>query len=177
LMEGTVGFVSEPGVGSQFWVELPIAAAQGAPASLAVPRELASLEAQGPRYTVVYVEDNPSNIAFMEDLLADFERVELITAPTAEIGIELIRATRPKVVIMDIHLPGMNGFEALQRLREWPETRDIPVIGLSAAAMVRDATRIEKAGFYRYLTKPVKVDEFARVLGQLLVPAAPDGSA
>jgi signal transduction histidine kinase/ActR/RegA family two-component response regulator len=177
LMEGTVGFVSEPGVGSQFWVELPIAAAQGAPASLAVPRELASLEAEGPRYTVVYVEDNPSNIAFMEDLLADFERVELITAPTAEIGIELIRATRPKVVIMDIHLPGMNGFEALQRLREWPETRDIPVIGLSAAAMVRDATRIEKAGFYRYLTKPVKVDEFARVLGELLVPAAPDGSA
>jgi len=71
---------------------------------------------------------------------------------------------------MDIHLPGMSGFEATQRLREWPETREIPIVALSAAAMVRDKARIEQAGFYRYLTKPVKVDELAGVLESLLLP-------
>jgi CheY-like chemotaxis protein len=106
----------------------------------------------------------------MEDLVADFERVELVVAPTAEIGIELVRARQPHVVIMDINLPGMSGFEATRRLREWPETRDIPVVALSAAATVRDKARVNDAGFYRYLTKPVKVDELASVLEELLLP-------
>lgn len=73
---------------------------------------------------------------------------------------------------MDIHLPGMSGFEATQRLREWPETRDIPIVALSAAAMVRDKMRIEGAGLYRYLTKPVQVDELSGVLEALLLPRA-----
>jgi CheY-like chemotaxis protein len=111
----------------------------------------------------------------MEDLLADFERVEFVTAPTAEIGIELVRARRPSVVIMDINLPGMSGFEATQKLAAWPETRDIPVIALSAAAMIRDAARVAGASFYRYLTKPVRVGELTSVLEELLVPR--DGNA
>jgi len=94
--------------------------------------------------------------------------VELLTAPTAEIGLELIRARRPRVVIMDINLPGMSGFEAVKRLREWPETRDIPVIGLSAAALARDTARAKEAGFHRYLTKPVKVGELTETLEDLL---------
>jgi CheY-like chemotaxis protein len=105
----------------------------------------------------------------MEDLIADFDRVDLITASTAEIGIELVRARQPDVVIMDINLPGMSGFEATRRLREWPETRDIPVVALSAAAMVRDKARVTDAGFYRYLTKPVQVDELAGVLEELFL--------
>src|SRR4029078_3361577 len=117
---------------------------------------------------VVYVEDNPSNIAFMEDLLGDFERVELLVAPTAEIGIQLGRARPPNVVIMDITLPGMNGIEATRRLHEWPETQHIPVIALSAAAMMRDAKRVQEAGFPRFRTKPVQVEELARTLEELL---------
>lgn len=172
LMEGRVGFESNPGAGSEFWVDLRPAEDTLPPMPLVLPSELWSLSgSEGPRCTVIYVEDNPSNIAFMEDLLADYERVELITAPTAEIGVDLVRARQPNVVIMDIHLPGMDGFEAMRVLRSWPETRGIPVIGLSAAAMVRDASHVEKAGFYRYLTKPVKVEELARVLGELLVPS------
>jgi CheY-like chemotaxis protein len=73
---------------------------------------------------------------------------------------------------MDINLPGMSGFEATKRLREWPETRDIPVVALSAAAMVKDRGRVSDAGFHRYLTKPVKVDELVGVLEELLVPSA-----
>jgi PAS domain S-box-containing protein len=175
LMSGTVGFESEEGRGSQFWIELPVhraSASTPAPGLRDTSQVSALAGAEGPRYVVVYIEDNPSNIAFMEDLLADFERVELLVAPTAEIGIELVRARQPNIVIMDINLPGMNGIEATQKLRTFPETRNIPVIALSAAAMVRDAKRVQEAGFYRFLTKPVKVDELARTLEELLTAGA-----
>jgi CheY-like chemotaxis protein/anti-sigma regulatory factor (Ser/Thr protein kinase) len=171
LMNSTVGFDGEEGVGSQFWIELPMhrASTSVPPAGPDMGARASVLSgAEGPRYVVVYVEDNPSNIAFMEDLLADFERVELVVAPTAEIGIELVRSRQPNVVIMDINLPGMNGIEATQKLRAFPETSHIPVIALSAAAMVRDAKRVQDAGFYRFLTKPVKVDELASTLEELL---------
>jgi PAS domain S-box-containing protein len=172
LMHGGVGFESSEGNGSRFWIDLPLHRPQHpAPLSLmTIPSTHDSLlpSRDGRRYVIVYVEDNPSNIAFMEDLLADFDSVSLLTAPTAEIGIELVRARHPDVVIMDINLPGMSGFEATQKLAAWPETRDIPVIALSAAAMIRDAARVAGAGFYRYLTKPVKVAELTGVLEELL---------
>jgi CheY-like chemotaxis protein len=84
------------------------------------------------------------------------------------VGIEVVRENRPHAVIMDINLPGMSGYDATQRLREWPETREIPVIALTAAAMVADRKRLESAGFYRYLTKPVKVPELLETLEQLV---------
>jgi CheY-like chemotaxis protein len=120
----------------------------------------------------VYVEDNPSNIAFMRDLVGEMPNIELVTAPTAEIGLELIRARQPRVVIMDINLPGMSGFDAVKQLRAWPETQHIPVIGLSAAALLKDTSRAKETGFYRYLTKPVKVDELTRTLEELLAAPA-----
>jgi PAS domain S-box-containing protein len=174
IMGGSVGFRSEPQAGSEFWVDLPRwkdAAVRDGRATDTVRAAVASplAEGEGAPHTIVYIEDNPSNIAFMQDLIADFERVRLITAPSAEIGIELTRAQRPDVVIMDINLPGMNGFEAARKLREWPETRDIPVVALSAAAMMRDTQRSEAAVFYRYLTKPVNVDALIGTLEELLV--------
>jgi len=169
LMRGTVGFTSEVDRGSEFWIELPIdrgaAPADAGAHHAAITSRLATGTA---RHKVIYIEDNPSNIAFMRDLLEELPDVELLTAPTAEIGLPLVRAHMPAAVIMDINLPGMSGLEAAKRLREWPETRDIPIVALSAAALVRDTARAKDAGFYRYLTKPVKVAELTTVLEELL---------
>ncbi|MGV3623599.1 MAG: PAS domain S-box protein [Archangium sp.] len=170
LMNGRTGFTSVEGRGSAFWIELPVHHAEvnaaQPPDVRAEPRRLSNDAA--PTFSIVYIEDNPSNIAFMEDLLADYARVSLATAPTAEIGIELVRARRPNLVIMDINLPGMSGFDATRALKSWPETREIPVVALSEAAMVRDAGKVSDAGFHRSLTKPVKVDELVAVIEALL---------
>ena len=122
------------------------------------------------RRLVLYVEDNPANVTFMRDLVSTFENIELLTAPTAEMGVELARERRPEVIIMDINLPGMSGLDALHALRAASETREIPVIALTAAASERDKQRGKQAGFYRYLTKPVNVDEFVSALEGLLAP-------
>jgi len=172
LMHGSVGFTSEAGQGSRFWVEVPMlhAGAAGLAETPAAATVTSPLAVTAERYKVVYVEDNPSNIAFMRDLVEDLPSVELLTAPTAEIGLPLIRSHQPAAVIMDVNLPGMSGLEAVKLLQQWPETRDIPIVGLSAAALIKDTARAQEAGFYRYLTKPVKVAELTAVLEDLLVP-------
>jgi PAS domain S-box-containing protein len=166
LMHGRAGFSSEPGVGSKFWVDLPIANASMLPVDLhsEVPHALG----HEPHGRVLYVEDNPANVRFLKDVLDRFEGIELYTAPTAELGIELARKVQPALVIMDINLPGMSGIEALAALRRDPETEAIPVIALTAAASERDRQRGAQAGFHRYLTKPVKLDELEAALDEIL---------
>ncbi|MFO0576165.1 MAG: PAS domain S-box protein [Polyangia bacterium] len=167
LMHGSVGFRSKEGEGSEFWIELPVETPR-ATEPAAKKHEEVPRAPDGDRYLVLYIEDNPSNIALMEDIMNDIESLTLLTAPTAEIGLELARARRPDIIIMDIHLPGMSGTEAAKLLREWPETADIPVVALTAAAMLRDARAIAEAGIGRALTKPVKVDELLGVLNEYL---------
>jgi PAS domain S-box-containing protein len=174
MMRASVGFRSEVARGSHFWIDLVVHQQTEVTAEPDAAHDVGGspLATGLRRHLVVYVEDNPSNIAFMRDLVDDLATVELVTAPTAEIGLEIIRARRPDVVILDINLPGMSGFEALRRLSEWPETRSIPVIGLSAAALAKDTARAAAAGFYRYLTKPIKVAELTRTLEELLLAKA-----
>jgi PAS domain S-box-containing protein len=171
LMGGRVGFRSAPGVGSEFWVELGarLLSAQ-APAPAPSPQPTESALRGGARRLVVYIEDNPANVVFMRDVMSDFAGLELVAAPTAEMGVELARGRRPDAIIMDINLPGMSGFEALRQLREDPSTREIPVIALTAAASDRDRQRGIQAGFYRYLTKPVQVGELVEALESLIAP-------
>jgi PAS domain S-box-containing protein len=169
LMRGDVNFESEPGIGSRFWVTLPAHTAQ-APASQPEALELDGAEQlvrEGQRL-VLYVEDNPANALFMKDLLSNFDSIDLLVAPTAEAGVELALRRVPAIVIMDINLPGMSGLDALRLLKAAEETRNIPVIALTAAVSERDRQHGERAGFYRYLTKPIKVDELLATLEALI---------
>jgi CheY-like chemotaxis protein len=169
LMGGRVGFRSTPGAGSEFWVDLPVhVSASASPVVVTVDKAKASSIGAESGRVVVYVEDNPANVTFMRDVLSEFDGLELVAAPTAEMGIEIARARVPDAIIMDINLPGMSGLEALQVLRRDEATKAIPVIALTAAASERDKQRGLQAGFFRYLTKPVKVDELVSGLEELL---------
>ncbi len=167
LMGGAVGYRSVAGGGSEFWVDLPAHRGDAHRHAAAVDDHAEKLP---PATTgcILYVEDNQANVVFLRDLLEAFEHIELVVAQTAEEGLELALARRPQVIIMDINLPGMSGIDALRALRLSPDTRDIPVIALTAAASDRDRERGERAGFYRYLTKPVRVDALEEVLEALL---------
>jgi CheY-like chemotaxis protein len=167
-MDGKVGFRSVEGKGSTFWLELPTHVARES--KMALKRDTVRPEAadSGELQKVVYVEDNPSNIALMEAFVTDYEGVELIVATNAELGLELIRSHRPVLVVMDLHLPGMSGFAATEHLKADPETAAIPVVALSAAVMPQDRKRAEGLGFHSFLTKPMEVDKLAEVFDALL---------
>jgi CheY-like chemotaxis protein len=94
--------------------------------------------------------------------------MRLLSARDGDLGIQLARANQPEVILMDINLPGISGIEALKILREDPATAHIPVVALSANAMPRDIEKGLEAGFFRYLTKPIKVNEFMHTLDAAL---------
>jgi CheY-like chemotaxis protein len=164
IMGGTIGAESTVGKGSMFWVELDLTPeperlddmVRSAPAPSTVPTDVLHM--------LLYVEDNPANLMLVEDLIARRPDIALLSARDGVRGIEMARATRPDVILMDINLPGMSGLQALRILAEHASTAHIPVIALSANAMPRDIEKGLKAGFFRYLTKPIKVHEFMDTL-------------
>ena len=114
--------------------------------------------------TLLYVEDNPANLKLVEQLIARRPDMRLLSARDGNLGIELARTNQPEVILMDINLPGISGVEALKILREDSATAHIPVLAISANAMQRDIQKGLDAGFFRYLTKPIKVNEFMQTL-------------
>jgi CheY-like chemotaxis protein len=173
LMGGEMGVDSTVGVGSLFWVELGAAAALTAPsraphaASAALPAAAVGLH----RHTVLCVEDNSANLKLVAQLIARRPDIHLLSARDGRRGIELAREALPDVILMDINLPGIGGLAALRILAGDAATAHIPVVALSANAMPRDIEKGLKAGFFRYLTKPIKVTEFMDTLDQALKAA------
>jgi len=170
LMEGALGVDSTVGVGSVFWCELSSAAApqlkiQGGEVEASVRPQLPD---GAPRRSLLYVEDNPANMKLIQQLIARCPDIELLTAVNGTLGIEIARAAQPQVILMDVNLPGISGTEALRILREDPVTAHIPVVALSANAMPRDIAMGLELGFFRYLTKPIKVKEFMDTLNEAL---------
>ncbi len=164
LMKGEIGVESTVGIGSVFWIELKEANALPTAASRAPAPSQASVSDAAPLRTLLYVEDNQANMMLVEDIIARRPDLFLLSAKDGLRGIELARSTRPAVILMDINLPGISGLEALRVLSADPTTAHIPVIALSANATPRDVQNGLKDGFFRYLTKPIKVDEFLMVL-------------
>jgi CheY-like chemotaxis protein len=170
LMDGVIGVESALGLGSLFWFDLfavakpDLALADGGPEHTAA----AEVPAGGRIRTVLYVEDNPANLKLVELILARRPDIRLLTAADGNSGIELARVAPVDVILLDINLPGMSGFEVLKFLRSLPATAAIPVLAISANAMPSDIENGLKAGFCRYLTKPIKVNEFLEVLDQTL---------
>jgi PAS domain S-box-containing protein len=170
-MGGVIGFISTYGVGSVFWIEMPRApgdtnhpgrdpagtTAHSAPAPV-IPK----------RHTLLYVEDNPANVRLMESIVSRLPDYRLLTAANAEDGLVLARTHLPDLILMDINLPGMSGYEAMKKLRETEETRHIRVLALSAFAMSEDSAKGKAAGFHDYITKPIDIERLSTAIRMAL---------
>jgi PAS domain S-box-containing protein len=165
-MGGIIGAQSTVGVGSVFWFELkrtdePVSSLADNAAMSTV-----ALEYEDPErvQTLLYVEDNPANLMLVENIIARRSNLRFLSAADAIQGIEMAHTHRPDVILMDINLPGISGLTALKILRESSMTGSIPVVALSANAIPRDIEKGLDAGFFRYLTKPLRIDEFMKTL-------------
>ena len=170
LMGGEIGVESTVGVGSMFWFELNVAAEPQLAVGAAEPlAPLQTLIQHGAMLrTLLYIEDNQANMQLVEQLIARRPDMRLLSAGDGMSGIEIARTHQPKVILMDINLPGINGIQALRILRKDPITAHIPVLAISANAMPHDIKKGLEAGFFRYLAKPIKVDEFMDALDTAL---------
>jgi CheY-like chemotaxis protein/anti-sigma regulatory factor (Ser/Thr protein kinase) len=169
MMQGEIGVSSQPGLGSTFWVRLARADGQASAAThaaLAQPLRLAEAAptAGTAVRSVLYIEDDPVNLLLIEAALERLPQWRLTTATRPEEGLDLAEAERPNLILLDIQLPGIDGYEVLRRLRASPSTCGIPVIAVSANAMAGDQERGAAAGFAAYVTKPVDLARLPEVM-------------
>jgi signal transduction histidine kinase/AmiR/NasT family two-component response regulator len=165
LMGGSMGVQSQVGVGTEFWFELAAGGEPPTASAIATPLQAAP-QAREPatQRTLLYVEDNPANLLLVEKIIARYPHISLLSASNADLGLALARAHQPQVILMDLNLPGTSGTEALNILRADPLTLHIPVLAVSANAMPQDIENGLAAGFFRYIAKPIRVDEFLAAL-------------
>jgi PAS domain S-box-containing protein len=177
IMNGTIGVESKFGAGTEFWIELigtEPPQLDSAKIESATHFQIRA-EHPAPLRTVLYVEDNPANVTLVEMIIARRPDLRLLTAGSGDLGVELARAHLPDAILMDINLPGISGVKALSVLRKDSATAQIPVIAVTANAGQRDIEKGREAGFFRYITKPIKIHELMITLDLALARAA-DGA-
>lgn len=169
MMNGTIAVESTLGKGSAFSIQIP----EGNNQDHLSPEKVSACQSEREKinatvHKVLYVEDNPANLRLVEQIFVARDDIELLSAPEAKLGIEIARHHRPKLILMDINLPEINGFTALKYLKTFKETRAIPVIAVSANASQADIDKALGAGFEAYVTKPIKVDIFIQTIDRIL---------
>jgi CheY-like chemotaxis protein len=169
-MGGGLSVESEEGQGSTFWVdlvltpdplELPVAEGTSHP----VP-QLGRLAARP--ISILYIEDNRANLTLIEDLLAAYPEVTLLSATRGRAGLEMARAGPPDLILLDLHLPDMPGEDVLAELSALPGTRDVPVVVISADATAERVEQLSSRGARDYLTKPLDLDQLVTVMAGLV---------
>ena len=180
LMQGRIGVQSAPGEGSVFWVSLahsPAAVAVAVPDRAAPLALLAPLAPLAPpaaqpsaqrQHTVLYIEDNEVNQILMAGMLAHRPAIRLLMTDLPQVGLALAAQQKPDLVLLDIQLPGMDGYEVLSHLRRHAATRSTPVVAVSANAMPADHDKAQRAGFEDYITKPLDLQALLLVVDRLL---------
>ncbi|WP_020209386.1 PAS domain-containing protein [Gilvimarinus chinensis] len=170
-MDGNIDFTSTSGKGTTFWVDLhevkpaePVVMADGVQAEVGALTELRIAS----RHHILYIEDNATNIRLMEHFFNRYKNLSLVVAEEPFVGLYCARQNPPSAIILDINLPGLDGYEVLNVLQSDPVTQKIPVIGLSANVMSIDLEKGREAGFYEYLTKPLRIDQLVNILNDLL---------
>ncbi len=179
MMGGTLGVRSKPGVGSVFWVEVPMESNVLQPVHRASKspgykkqktkhRDPSVDDPVSSHFTVLHIEDNPANIKLVAQILNARSEINLLSAHTPELGIELATAHKPALILMDINMPGMDGYQVLERLQGDKQLRDTPVVAVTANAMPSDIDRGQAAGFADYLTKPLHIPQMMEMLDRFL---------
>ncbi|HUG22988.1 hybrid sensor histidine kinase/response regulator [Piscinibacter sp.] len=179
LMGGSLDVASEPGVGSAFTVTLPGAAGADAAAAPGEgdPSEDESAPAQGPLRTVLYAEDNPMNVELVREVLRLRAQCRLVAARSGREAIALALRERPDLLLLDMHLGDMTGLQVMERLAQEPALAGVPCVALSADAMPAPIAAAQRAGLTAYLTKPLDVARFLRVVDEALTPRDPASAA
>ncbi len=167
-MGGSIGVTSVLGNGSTFWIELKGSAPLAQEVTDVLPLNAESSATVAQEATMLYIEDNPSHVKLVESIVNAMPGIKLISAHAPQLGLDLAQAHRPKVILLDICLPDIDGYEILEQLRSNEATRNIPVIAISANAMNLDIEKSQQAGFWRYITKPIDVIEFKNAVNELL---------
>lgn len=172
LMGGSIGVDSKMGVGTHFWIELPLELIRPHQHEHQHHINNEQTEKQtsmiGNQHTVLYIEDNPANIKLVSNIFSKQQHIHLITAQSSELGLELALSYRPQLILLDINMPDMDGYQILSIIKADKHLKQLPVIAVTANAMPKDIKRGNEAGFSDYLTKPLNIPSFLSTINKYL---------